>query len=78
MKIGIDFVGLAVLLAVYVVAQIRTLSLKVRYNLMGACFAGFGLYRLAKPGAKFNLILAGIAMLFAIRYFILAARSERS
>jgi len=58
-----------------VVAQIRSLSLRARYAIMGALFAAMGILRLRQGGAQLNLILGGIILVIAVTYFIRAARS---
>ena len=76
-KIGIDLWALAVVAFTYVIAQIQSLSLKVRYGLMGSALGIYGILRLARRGPTINKVIAVIVVALAIRYLILAYRSPR-
>lgn len=76
-KIGIDLWALAVVAFTYVIAQVQSLSLKVRYGLMGSALGFYGLLRLTRRGSTINMVIAGIVVVLAIRYLILAFRSPR-
>lgn len=77
MRLGIDYVSLALFLVAFVISQIRTLSLKVRYLVVAASCGAIAAYRLKMGAQGVNLAFVGVAAVLAVMYLVRAFRSPR-
>jgi hypothetical protein len=73
--IGIDYVSLGIFLVAYVVAQIRSIPVRIRYGLLGAACALIGVKRLSTGTRGFNLVFVGLAFALAVYYLVRAMRA---
>ncbi len=75
--IGIDYVSLGIFLVAYVIAQIRTIPVRIRYGLLGAACGMIGIMRLRNGARGVNLLFVGLAFALAVYYAVRAMRSPR-
>jgi hypothetical protein len=73
--IGIDLVSLGVFLVAFVVGQIRSIPLRIRYGVFSASCGLIAILRLRRGAAQMNLIFVGIALAAALYYAVRAARA---
>lgn len=76
MRLGIDWTSLAIFLAAYVFAQIRTIPASLRYGVVALACGAIGAIRLRMGAAGPNLIFVGIAFGLAIYYAVRALRGR--
>jgi hypothetical protein len=76
MGIGIDWVSAAIFVAAYLVSQIRTLPLAVRYGVLAAAFTAIALYRLRHGAFGYNLAFVGLGGVLAVYYAVRAFQAR--
>jgi hypothetical protein len=80
MRVGIDWVSLAIFVAAYAFSQLRTVPAPVRYGVLSAACAAIGVYRLRTGGSAlgqnmlFVLLAGALAVFYAVRAFQSRAR----
>ncbi len=74
-RIGIDFVALCVIGAAMIIGNIRQIPPAVRFYVMAAAFGIVAVYRLNQGyHDKFNLLVVGVCVVFAINYAVKGLR----
>lgn len=76
MQLGINWVAVAVFAVAFVVSQIRSIPVRVRYFTLAGANAIVGLILLRAGGHKFNLAIGVLALAMAVHYGLRALRSH--
>ncbi len=75
MQVGIDWVSLGIFLVAYVISQIRTVPLRVRYAVLSVALGIIAVYRLRLSAVGINLVFSGIAAALCLFYAYRAVKA---
>lgn len=83
MKIGINWIALALMVAVILVMRVKGLAMSTRYFVAGFlyfCISGSILYRLPFPpvAVDLNVVIAGVAVVFGVMYLVRGFRAKQA
>lgn len=76
-RIGIDWVSLGIFVVAYVIAQVRTIPIRVRYGVLAAACGAIALWRLKLGAVGINMAFVVLAGVLAAYYLVRAFRSPR-
>lgn len=73
MQLGIDWVSLVIFAVAFIVAQVRSIPLRVRYVILAVAFACIAVLRLRMdrvgPNFAFGVLAAGFSTYYLVRAF---------
>ena len=76
MQLGIDWVSLAIFAVAFVVSQVRSIPLRVRYVILAVAFACIAALRLRMDRVGPNFAFGVLAAVFAAYYLVRAFRAR--
>ena len=76
MRLGVDFVALAIVGAAFIFGQIRTVPAKLRFFVMAAAFGIVAGWRFKNGGFsnQVNILVIGLSIAFCLNYLVKGLR----